>query len=332
MQKFKFPMEYLRVTQGENTGSHLGSLAMDFGGKDTGSDKLYCPCDMVVIRTREKANGELYLESTEPVLFADGTTDYARLLCIHDSTFNVVKGQIVKQGEYFYDEGGMGSGNPNAFATHVHIEAGKGKFASEGTAVQSKNSQGTYVMSRLSHLNDLFVVGDDVKILGTGGYTWVRESELALKMKAQTENTIYGVDLSHNRSKDILKKIVPFGKADFVIPRVAIGSESEDKNLLKYIEDRGKLKVGFFSANYFGSVQDAVEEADFLMKTIEKYGFTPEIVDLPIFCDWEYFSYNYQKSVGKTITPAQLQEMTVAYCKRIIARGYKAGVYPRNPY
>ena len=77
MQKFKFPMEYLRVTQGENdTYSHAGSLAMDFGGKGTGADKLYCPCDMVVKRTRQNANGELYLESVEPVLFADGSTDY----------------------------------------------------------------------------------------------------------------------------------------------------------------------------------------------------------------------------------------------------------------
>ena len=51
MQKFKFPMEYLRVTQGEfDPYSHAGSMAMDFGGKDTESDKLYCPCDMIIKR------------------------------------------------------------------------------------------------------------------------------------------------------------------------------------------------------------------------------------------------------------------------------------------
>lgn len=114
MQKFKFPMEFLRVTQGEfSTYSHAGSMAIDFGGKDTGSDKLYCPCDMLVKRCREKANGELYLESTEPVLFADGSSDYARLLCIHDSTFKVKVGDIIPQGQFFYEEGGMGGGNPH---------------------------------------------------------------------------------------------------------------------------------------------------------------------------------------------------------------------------
>ena len=188
MQKFKFPMEYLRVTQGENdTYSHAGSLAMDFGGKDTGADKLYCPCDMVVKRCRQNANGELYLESTLPVLFADGTQDYARLLCMHDGSFNVKEGQIVKQGEYFYDEGGMGSGNPNKFANHVHIEAGKGKWKS---TTQSRNSKGTYVIENQRHLYDLFIVGADVQIIASGGYSWKRETPATdnseiIQLKAQ---------------------------------------------------------------------------------------------------------------------------------------------------
>lgn len=177
MQKFKFPMEYLRVTQGENSSySHAGSLAMDFGGKDGGADKLYCPCDMVVKRCRKNANGELYLESVEKVQFADGTQDYARLLCMHDGVFNASEGQVLKQGDYFYDEGGMGGGKTNAFATHVHIEAGKGRWKS---TTQSPNSKGTYVIERQAHLYDLFVVGTDVKILADGGYTWQVEEKPA---------------------------------------------------------------------------------------------------------------------------------------------------------
>ncbi len=176
-QIFKFPMEYLRVTQGENNPySHAGSLAMDFGGKDTGADRLYCPCDMVVKRTRHNANGELYLESVQPVLFADGTTDYARLLCMHDGVFNVKEGQLLKQGEYFYDEGGMGSGNQNKFAKHVHIEAGKGRWKS---TTQSPNTKGTYVIERQAHLYDLFILGNDVQVLDTGGYNWKRDEKKA---------------------------------------------------------------------------------------------------------------------------------------------------------
>lgn len=172
-QNFLFPMKYLRVTQGENSFySHAGSLAMDFGGKDSGSDKLYAPCDMVVKRCRANATGEMYLESVEKVKFADGTTDYARLLCIHDSSFNVKVGQIIKQGEYFYDEGGMGSGKPNKFSTHVHIEAGKGKWKSTS---QFKNSKGTYVCENQAHLYDLFFIPADTTIMATGGYKWVKE-------------------------------------------------------------------------------------------------------------------------------------------------------------
>lgn len=175
-QKFKFPMEYLRVTQGElDTYSHAGSLAMDFGGKDGGADRLYCPCDMLVKRCRQKANGELYLESTLPVLFADGTTDYARLLCLHDNAFNVVEGQVLKQGDYFYDEGGMGGGKPGRYANHVHIEAGKGKWKS---TTQSMNSRGTFVIEKQAHLYDLFILGNDVQILNNGGYNWKRVSDI----------------------------------------------------------------------------------------------------------------------------------------------------------
>lgn len=104
MQKLKFPMEYLRVTQrygirddgtpDTSNYSHAGTYALDFGSKDTGSDKLYAPCNMIVKRCRQNATGELYLESTLPVEFADDTTDYARLLYIHDSKFNVTNGII----------------------------------------------------------------------------------------------------------------------------------------------------------------------------------------------------------------------------------------------
>lgn len=321
MQLFKFPMEYLRVTQGENdTYSHAGSLAMDFGGKDTGADKLYCPCDMVVKRTRQNANGELYLESVEPVLFADGSVDYARLLCMHDGAFNVKEGQVVEQGEYFYDEGGMGSGNPNKFAKHVHIEAGKGKWKS---TTQSRNSQGTYVIENQASLYKLFVVGDDVKILDDGGYDWHRETEMAIL----DDEAVYGVDVSHNRSAGIMAEIKAAGKADFAILRVAIGSYSEDKHLAQYIKDSAGMKLGFFSINYFNSNADAVAEADYLVDTIQKYGFTPEKVALPIFCDWEGLSYEWNRNQGVEISPAQLQEMTAVYCDRLIERGYKAGVY-----
>ena len=337
MQKLRFPMEYLRVTQGygyksngsvdTSSYSHAGTYAMDFGGKDTGSDPLYCPCDMVVKRCRQNANGELYLESTLPVELADGTTDYVHLLFIHDSSFNVVEGQVLTQGYHFYDEGGMGSGNPNKFGTHVHIEGGKGKWKS---TTQSKNAQGVYACENMYPLHKMFILGDDVVILDDGGHKWMRVSDMDSLLN--NDETIYGVDVSHNRSKDIIAKIRDNGKAKFAILRACVGSSSEDDHLAQYLKDIGDMKIGFFPASYFNSLTDASAEAKYLIDTIEKYGFTPEIVDLPIFCDWEGFSYEYNKKNGVEITPAQLREFTKVFCEYVKQRGYKAGVYLNKDY
>ena len=340
MQKLKFPMEYLRVTQGygfkadgsvdTNSYSHAGTYAMDFGGKDAGSDKLYCPCDMVVKRCRQNANGELYLETVEPVLFADGTTDYAHLLFLHDSAFNVSEGQILPLGYHFYDEGGMGGGNPGKFGTHVHIEGGKGKWKS---TTQSLNAQGVYASENMFPLHKLFIVGDDVEILNDGGYKWVRESEVdAQKEPVIKDDFIYGVDVSHNRSKGIIAQIRDNGKAKFAILRACVGSSSEDEHLSQYIADRGDMKIGFFPASYFNSLTDASAEAKYFVDIIEKYGFTPDTVDLPLFCDWEGFSYEYNKKNGIEVTPAQLREFTKVFCEYVKQRGYKAGVYLNKDY
>lgn len=154
VQKFYFPMEYLRITQKENTGTHLKTLAMDFGGKDTGKDICYAPCDMEVKRIRENANGEIYFESLSPVLFADGTSDYARLLMLHDNnSFNLKVGDKIKQGQAFYKEGGMGNGKPDYFANHVHIEAGKGKWVNTKQFMTDAN---TWTIENPEHLYNLF--------------------------------------------------------------------------------------------------------------------------------------------------------------------------------
>lgn len=173
-ENFLFPMEYLRVTQGENTGTHLGSKAMDFGGKDTGRDKLYAPCTMKIVRIRKNANGEIYFESINPVRFADGTVDYARLLCLHDNSTAFEVGDIIRQGDYFYQEGGMGGGNPQMFKNHVHIEAGKGKWVNAKHFVVPGTTD-KYTIENPSALYDLFILPRETIELDSGGYNWKYE-------------------------------------------------------------------------------------------------------------------------------------------------------------
>ena len=327
-QYFRFPMEYLRVTQGENDSySHAGSLAMDFGGKDTGADKLYCPCDMVVKRCRQNANGELYLESTLPVRFADGTTDYARMICIHDSQFNVTEGAILKQGDYFYDEGGMGSGNPNKFGTHCHIEVGKGKWKS---CTQSPNAQGTYVIENQSHLYDLFVLGDDVVILDGAGYNWKTVSDIENEKVVQPDGTILAADFSKHQGVIDWDKIENAGIIKAVGLRTGYGDKvegAEDEQFKANMQGAIALNLPIWHYHFIYSKteQEAVTEAEFMANLLKPY--RDKITGI-VFWDYEYDAMNYlSKNYGFTSPKEQVQKNCLAFCNRLRELGFTPGIY-----
>lgn len=163
-QKCLFPMEYLRITADENYNTHKGGYAVDLGGKDTNKDMLFAPCDLEVIRVRPNANGEVYYQSLEPVKFADGTTDYFRMLLLHDSTAEsrITKGDIFVQGDWIYTEGGMGGGDPNCFANHVHMEVGKGKWKN-AKHIQMEN--GNFAIEDPARIEDIFYIKKDTVVL-----------------------------------------------------------------------------------------------------------------------------------------------------------------------
>lgn len=327
-QLFKFPMEYLRVTQGElDSYSHGGSLAMDFGGKDTGADKLYCPCDMVVKRCRQNANGEMYLESISPVKFADGTTDYARLLCVHDSAFNATEGSILKQGDYFYDEGGMGSGNPNKFGTHCHIEAGKGKWKS---CTQSPNSKGVYVIENQSHLYDLFILGNDVQILNGGGYNWKTVAYIENEKVKQPDGTMLAADFSKHQGVIDWSKIQNRGIIKAVGLRTGYGDSiegKEDEQFKSNMQGSIALNIPIWHYHFIYSQteQEAVTEAEFAATLLNPY--RDKITGL-VFWDYEYDAMNYlSKNYGFTSPKEQVQKNCLAFCNRLRELGFIPGIY-----
>lgn len=175
MENCMFPMEFLRVTQRPGIGSHRGSKAIDLGGRDTGKDKVYAPFSGTVVRTRKGANGELYLVSDAPVCFADGSTDYCTVTFIHDEAFNVPEGAHVVQGQYIYDEGGMGSGKPHKFGNHLHMEVSRGKVP----ARQLRNGYGVYYTAGQMDIDKAMMLGNDVSIMDAGGMDWHRRTEFA---------------------------------------------------------------------------------------------------------------------------------------------------------
>lgn len=149
-----YPCKYMRITQSyTGTTSHKlhttgtpKDYPIDEGGKDTGRDYMYCPCDeMVVKRIYGVGNSgvnTLWLESTSKVNFADGTENYFTMQVTHpdDSEFKNIKvGTVFKRKEKICREGKDG-----ATGYHLHFSGGKGKLKGNGWL---KNSSGKWVLN-----------------------------------------------------------------------------------------------------------------------------------------------------------------------------------------
>ena len=187
MQNCKFFMEYMRVTQGygrySNGGvdytsySHTGSYALDFGGRDTGKDWLFAPCDLVVKRVYGNYNA-VWFETLTEVMCADKKARKLIIMLLHIDdadlqSLGITPGKVFRQGEKFYREGSAG-----AVGNHVHMEVGMAPFTGTGwqkTAL--KDRRGAYVWKINSQLKpeDVFIVGKDVIVMNSGGYDWYQE-------------------------------------------------------------------------------------------------------------------------------------------------------------
>lgn len=192
MQKCKFFMENMRVTQGygiRNNGSidytsysHTGSYALDLGGKDASAigDWAYAPCDVVVKRIYGKYNA-VWFESLEQVECADGKARKLIFLLLHINSADLTSlgikvGKVFRQGEKFYREGVAG-----ATGNHIHIEVGEAPFIGTGwVQTANKDRTGAYVwkINRQLKPHDVFYIGNDVNIINDGGYEWTIENNV----------------------------------------------------------------------------------------------------------------------------------------------------------
>lgn len=166
-----FPMSYLNITQGVNGSySHQGALALDLAGKDGGKDAVYAPFTGVIKRIYTSSGNFIWLESCNPVIYADGTIDYMTLMIGHDNDVSdLYVGKIIQQGEHFYTEGDAG----NATGNHIHLECGKGKYTSGGWY---ENSYGNWVIYNAVNPYDALVLKSDVVIKSSYGYNWRTET------------------------------------------------------------------------------------------------------------------------------------------------------------
>ncbi|MBR5521121.1 MAG: hypothetical protein IKU54_03905 [Oscillospiraceae bacterium] len=187
MQKCKFFMEYMRVTQGygkyENGNtdhtsySHTGSWALDLGGRDMEKDWAYAPCDIEVKRIYGNYNA-VWFETLDKVLCADGQERKLVFMLLHIDdddlkALGITVGKVFRQGERFYREGSAG-----AVGNHIHLEVGQAPFYPTGwykTDVKDRRGQQVWKINKQLRPDDVFILGGDVIVMNDGGYDWMRE-------------------------------------------------------------------------------------------------------------------------------------------------------------
>ena len=162
----------IKISNGENVTTHVGTMANDFSGIDTGKDYLLAPFDCVVKAIRKYDNQVLF-ESTCKVRTARlGVQDHVCFTATHmyDADLNALGlcvGKEFKQGDVIYREGtkGIGSGN------HIHMAQAIGTYKGGSTSVTTGGKytyQGkTYKQYRINagteaHVYDVFFAGSPV--------------------------------------------------------------------------------------------------------------------------------------------------------------------------
>lgn len=165
MEKAVLNIDVLNISQGADGGfSHKGDKAIDI----VGVKNFKAPFTGTIKKILSNDN-EVWLESNEKVLYADGTIDYMTILTLHDNDIsNLYVGKVIKQGEVYYSQGSWG----NATGDHIHLAVGKGKFTGSGWY---KNSYGYWCINNQIDVYKGLFLYDKVKVIN-GLYNWVKTS------------------------------------------------------------------------------------------------------------------------------------------------------------
>lgn len=130
-----------------------------------------------------------------------------------------------------------------------------------------------------------------------------------------------GIDVSYYQGKIDWKKVKESG-IEFAIIRVGYRGYGEEG---KMVEDkmahqnlRGAIEAGLQVGVYFfsqaTSVEEALEEADFVLERIGAYDIT-----LPVVYDWEYVS---EEARTANVDPRTLTDCYLAFCGKVEEAGY----------
>lgn len=172
-----YPCKHLRITQtyygGRSHKPHTYGNFVDYpwdeggagSGTSGGAEVFYCPCNEMIVKRIYGVGGSgvntIFLESTSPVVFADGGTDYVSIQVTHsnDADLKGYKvGQKFTRGTAICKEGTDGGVD-----AHLHLSAGKGTFSTDlcwGTNSNGKScirtTKGTFKPEELFYIDTNF--------------------------------------------------------------------------------------------------------------------------------------------------------------------------------
>lgn len=159
-----FPANSMCVTQGAyDDYSHMDQNALDI--QPTGG-MAFAPFNAQIVRkdAGEALCNGIWIQSTDKVRYADGSYDYMTVLFMHDDNIdNLSVGQMLTQGEYFYQSGTTG----NSSGAHIHVAVYRGQY-----------NENMHFGSGDVDVEDAFFVMDDTVIHEDYGLSWVYVSDV----------------------------------------------------------------------------------------------------------------------------------------------------------
>ena len=190
MEKAVLILNTLNVIQKANSEfTHKSDKALDLSGKDTGIESIKAPFTGTIKRIYTNTN-TVWIQSIDKVKYADGTIDYMTVMTMHDNEVSNSKvGDIIKQGEIYYEEGRQGYTTGN----HIHLAVGKGKFAGNGWFL---NDEGSWVINNQYDVHKGLYLLDSVNVLNNGGYNYKLYNRLCPGMGKPDSNIVeYAEDI-----------------------------------------------------------------------------------------------------------------------------------------
>ena len=148
-----------------------------------------------------------------------------------------------------------------------------------------------------------------------------------IKEKYKTDNTRIGIDISSYQGDIDFNKLKNSG-VEFIIIRVGYGYHNKnfiDNRFEEYIKEANKydIPVGVYYYSYANSVEEAKEEAKWVLKQIKKYK-----VELPIAFDWEEWG-NFN---AYHLSFFNLTNIAEEFLDTVEKKGYKGMLYSSKTY